>query len=122
MKKLLFITSLLVQLTAFGGNEKGNGGGVFVCRGEEGEFISAELVDFYEATHKYEMNLFDKRGRTSNLAKAINKISKANPQLGKALSERLEVVIDKLQMVDKAKLTNTNDFDLEFSPKECKGS
>ncbi len=49
LRKLCFIFSLLLLVNiAFAGNERGNGGDVVVCRNDNGEISSVELLDYYE--------------------------------------------------------------------------
>ncbi len=49
--KSLFLISLLIPTFAFamGGDEKGNGGNLVVCRDSAGKVESTELLDYYEA-------------------------------------------------------------------------
>lgn len=47
MKNIMIICLLLLSFKALS-NERGNGGDAVVCRGTDGEIITAELLDYYE--------------------------------------------------------------------------
>jgi hypothetical protein len=47
-KIILALSALILSLTSYAGNERGNGGSGVVCRNADGSIKSAELLDIYE--------------------------------------------------------------------------
>ncbi len=127
LKKLwpLLILPFLVSTQAKADNERGNGGGAFVCRNSLGKIISSEtmLVDLYEASAKFDLTV--KRERRLTLDEQIDlaafRIQTIDNNFYLQLAPHLEKVRQILRVVSNAQLENTNDFDIRVSPKTCLG-
>lgn len=92
---------VLVSMNAFAGNEKGNGGGIHFCQADE----TQELYDIYEGQARYGFTI-----RSSNLTvdaqvnKAIEKIKKANPYIGKEVEKQVSYLRSN-HMIIRARVT-----------------
>ena len=119
----LTVLTLLISLPAFGGKERGNGGGAFVCRNANGKILSAQLVDLYEAGARYSLKLRPNTGLTQQeqIDLAMARLLRGNLDLGTEIESRLNHVSKIIHIVENAKLTNSNDFNIQISPKACAG-
>jgi hypothetical protein len=119
----LLVLSLALFPLLGSANEKGNGGGAFVCRDATGKILSAELVDLYEAKNQLGLTIqnFGRASLDQRLEAIQLRAHQADPEFGPTFDEYLQIIREKLRVVGNVTLENTNDFQISISPRRCAG-
>lgn len=131
MKKMFILLGLVISIRANAliENERGNGGGAFVCRDINGNILSAELVDMYEARNQLGLELknFDNYNMDEIFEYIELKAFKASYTVGKNeiysnnFKDSLDSIRKKIRFVENVTLQETNDFQISIFPKSCEG-
>ena len=117
MKTLLILGTILLSVSAFAGNEKGNGGGIHYCEGQK----TQEFYDIYEAQARFGYKLIDKKLSVEGYIQyAVNRISKANPFIGKKVQEQLDYLKNNHMIIrPKARLNPIGDAKILITDEGC---
>jgi hypothetical protein len=117
MKNLLIVGTLLLSMNSFAGNEKGNGGGVHYCENQ----TTQELYDIYEAQARFGYKLINNKLSVDGYIQyAVNKISNANPFIGKKVNEKLDYLKNNhMIMRPKVRLNPIGDANILITDEGC---
>jgi hypothetical protein len=121
---ILFSLNVLASDGREEGGVSGGGGNAFVCR-KDGEIVSVELVDLYEAREgrpsRY-LNLNPEQGMDLNFNIILEKLGRGslNPKFIQELNnEYINLKNNLIDLPEDAELYPTNDVMLTFKPKGC---
>jgi hypothetical protein len=117
MKSLFILGMVLFGANTFAGNEKGNGGGIHYCQGQE----TQELYDIYEAQARYGYEIKDDKSPVNaQINKALAKIKKANPFIARVVEEKIKYLQNGHTIIrEKIKLTPIGDAKILLVDEGC---
>lgn len=125
MKLLMLILAQLFLVLAaanpaFAGFRRGNGGHILNCNSEAGK--SYDLLDMYEATHRYHYDLeFAPSGDEFQRAqKIIDRLKIINPTRHQMYSQWLASFPSETAFIENMKIVDVADLGVVFIPKNCR--
>jgi hypothetical protein len=120
MKALVIAGLIALTMTAYAG-EKGNGGVSVVCRSEQGEILSAELLDIFEGRN-ISRRLYPSNEKSVDtiILNARNRIS-SYPSLLAKIDKELDLVNQNWVLISEGiELMSTDDAYPRITKKGCK--
>jgi hypothetical protein len=121
-KSLLARCALFVSVTSYAGNERGNGGDVVICKNQNGQIISSEILDIYEG--RTMRNIAPQLGSPSlelekKLVLVTNRLTAISPTLASFITKEYEKFWSEVQFLDNVILNDIPDSDHLYIPKGC---
>ena len=121
--KHLIIWTLLLSASAFAGKEGGNGGDVLVCKDENKNITSVELLDFYEARVKGRIKGIDLGDDSLSFSEkvqyAIDRLEKLDQRRAKKYRDRFKAFFNEDQFGWADRLVNIDDTGSLGIPQNC---
>jgi len=120
LKFFFFLFIFPTIVCAAGGDEKGNGGNLVICRDPLGKIARVELLDYYEAKVMRGMKLLSSEANFNEiLSQILENLGKINPGQAKKYQEKASTFFENAKFYSGVQFVNIDDSLHIFLPKGC---